>query len=104
MVLLSSILQVCPNKFNFLSLILCMMFLLLSILFIIFSFVISVVAILHSEFFGSISSQMPPVCSCLFLQRPRFTCIKYYTDYAGYHNVSLGIYANAFAFPDVLEL
>src|SRR6218665_1098619 len=38
--LLSSILQMCPNKFNFLSLILCMMFLLLPILFLISSFVI----------------------------------------------------------------
>ena len=38
--LLSSILQMCPNKFNFLSLILYMMFLLLNILFLIYSFVI----------------------------------------------------------------
>src|SRR6218665_1644845 len=40
--LLSSILQMCPNKFNFLflSLILCMVFLLLPILFLISSFVI----------------------------------------------------------------
>src|SRR6218665_2108206 len=38
--LLSSILQMCPNKFNFLSLILCKMFLLLPILFLISSFVI----------------------------------------------------------------
>ena len=51
-----------------------------------------------------ISSQMSSVCSCLFLQCPRFTCIQYYADYAGYHNVSLSLYANAFAFPDVLEL
>src|SRR6218665_3007281 len=38
--LLSSILQMCPNKFNFLSLILCKMFLLLPILFLISSFMI----------------------------------------------------------------
>src|SRR6218665_1237652 len=38
--LLSSILYMCPNKFNFLSLILCMMFLLLPPLFLIYPFVI----------------------------------------------------------------
>jgi len=38
--LLSSILQMCPNKLNFLSLILCTMFLLLPILFLISSFII----------------------------------------------------------------
>src|SRR6218665_3193869 len=101
--LLSSILQMCPNKFNLLSWILCKMFLLLPILFLISSFVIFF-AILHLEFFDSISSQMPSVCSCLFLQRPRFTCIQYYADYADYHNVSFGLYANVFAFPYVLEL
>src|SRR6218665_3241611 len=37
---LHSILQICPNKFNFLSLILCKMFLLLPILFLISSFMI----------------------------------------------------------------
>src|SRR6218665_2110999 len=37
---LPSILQMCPNKFNFLSLILCKMFLLLSIPFLISSFMI----------------------------------------------------------------
>jgi len=45
-------LQMCPNKFNFLSLILCMIFLLLPIPFLISSFVIFV-AILHLEFFGN---------------------------------------------------
>src|SRR6218665_1590792 len=38
--LLSSILQMCPNKFNFFSLILCKIFLLLPILFLISSFMI----------------------------------------------------------------
>ena len=82
--LLFSILQMCLNKFNFLSLILCKMFLLLpkvSILFLISSFLYFFVAILHLEFFGSISSQMTSVCSCLFF----FTCIQYYADDIGYH-------------------
>src|SRR6218665_12341 len=80
----------CPNKFNFLSLILCrlMMFLLLLILFLISSFVIFV-AILHLEFFGSISSQMPPVCSCLFSSTSMFhmhigpTYCRAYMHYTG---------------------
>src|SRR6218665_2252438 len=100
--LLFFILQMCPNKFNLLSWILCKMFLLLPILFLISSFVIFF-AILHLEFFDSISSQMPSVL-VFFLQHPRFTCIQYYADYADYHNVSFGLYANVFAFPYVLEL
>src|SRR6218665_106798 len=55
--LLSSILQMCPNKFNFLSLILYKMFLLLPILFLISSFVIFF-AVLHLEFLDRISSHM----------------------------------------------
>ena len=82
---------------NFLSLILCMMFLLLPI-FLISSFVIFV-SILHLEFFGSISSQMPSVCSCLFSSTSMF-----HYNYAGHPNVSLGLCADGFAFPDVLEL
>src|SRR6218665_98236 len=69
--LLSSILQMCPNKFNFLSLILCMIFLCYPF-FSLFLHSRFPVAILHLEFFGCISSQMPSVCSCLFSSTSTF--------------------------------
>src|SRR6218665_2829871 len=73
--LLSSTLQICPNKFNFLSLFLCKMFLLLLILFLFLEFSSLVIFCCHLTFTilrYSISSQMPSVCSCLFSSTSTF--------------------------------
>src|SRR6218665_1610599 len=96
--LLSSILQMCPNKFNFLSLILCMMFHLLLILFLTSSFVIFLLP--SSIWNSSVASHLKchQFVLVFFLQRPCFICIQYYADYAGYHNVLVGLYLILFLF------
>src|SRR6218665_2828017 len=102
--LLSSILQMCLNKFNFLSLIICMMFLLLPIFFLISSFVIFC-CILHLEFFDSISAQMPSVYFLSFFFNIHVLHAYNTTLITQVIIMSRLVFMLMFfAFPDVLEL